>query len=1493
MRLRRESASGIGIQLSADGNGDTDVLVTTTTYAPSFTGISNISLNPYIVGTSGTGGANQSTTVTPHSNYDGVAYTVTKDQPWLTLGGTTNGTANVGSGGSSFTVSINTGVADTLSGVQTPAIVTLTVGSVTQTFTVSLTITVPTLTATTVALGNYNIGSSAAAPTGTFTPTNTSVNNVVYTLAVDSGTNWLTITSSGPYHSNTTATGTAVAFTVIKTNANSLTPGATATGLIDLVVGSVQVGQISVTLPVVATTLSSPSGSALAVPLSWTQGTASLVGTATSSVITSADNISYTATVASGAGNSWLTVQIGSGATGSPETGTAGTATTPLTYHVNLADTNLVGLAGVGQHQAAVALSIAGTTVATVTVTLTVAAPVLTPTASAVTLPVYYVGSASPAVTITTTSTPTASVNGVAYTASILGSPSWITITSGGSGTANTPSGSASNVITLTVQNSSADALTPSLINNTATVQLKVGTSVVGFFVVTLPVVMPTITYNSQLPVTILHNATAIVTGASNIIANANNIAFTTAVVSTPSWLNVTSAPSGLVGSSTPTALSFAVNPNDSLHISQTLGPLTAVVNVLVHAQIVATFNVQISVVSSVSTLTVNPSTLTFATSYAKGGTAPSVISATISDTNLTTDTDSIDVSFGALPQWLHCVVGGSVGNGVTDTLACNVVTGANGADAMNPGLQTAIVNVHIAGQADVPVTVNLTITAAVSPLTANPNPIVLTYLLGGQDPQATASTTSVITSTDPAWDTYTVTNATGGATLPAWLTAQPNLGKANSGNQDSILFTLVPAHVPTTAGSTSVTLLLHIAGNSAADRPVVITMNVVGQPMSATPSAWSFTYTKGGSASASKAILVQVPNGAANLPFTVDPATIPVWLSYSVPVPTATTAGTNITFSVNTASAAGMAIGNYTTNVGLKPSVGYTAELLIGITMTVQGNTPALTFKEGVGPVNVIWGPGMQVPVPPFTPMSSNEPISFTASCLVNPSDPGYIPPTAPAQTCTLNSTAGVAYTWGYGLTATLDPNLFASTLGNTVSVTVTVVPQGGSSVSLTYVYSLQPVKPTITAMSPSSAAHIPVNTTLVVTLTGTGFVGTGSIKPNTLSETLVWVGSSTTAISQSRYVVLDAQHLMITLNEADFPTLVNGKAAPLAIGVANQTGLTTPTVATASWPLNVTTAPVVYGVTSTASFIQPNPGSNPNAAPYELLSIFGDNFGLTGSNLATATMTSFNQVPTTLTLSGTGAKAVNMTVAFKALGAKSAINAPILFANQNQINLIVPSALPVGTTATVTVTSGTSSSDGIFTVNTVAADPGIFTLASDGIGQGAILNDDNTVNKAGHGETSSGAGYVSIYMTGLGAPDSTAFDILGNGNVFPTNCVAVSSTVKGSPGYMQVVNSAKPAPTPVWTSIDGAVIQSTDIVSGLPPCMNSPVTVVFGALGNQVTASGSAVLYAGFTDGSVAGLYQVVATIPQGAPIADNVPVYVTIGSYTSPTVTMAIKQ
>lgn len=148
---------------------------------------------------------------------------------------------------------------------------------------------------------------------------------------------------------------------------------------------------------------------------------------------------------------------------------------------------------------------------------------------------------------------------------------------------------------------------------------------------------------------------------------------------------------------------------------------------------------------------------------------------------------------------------------------------------------------------------------------------------------------------------------------------------------------------------------------------------------------------------------------------------------------------------------------------------------------------------------------------------------------------------------------------------------------------------------------------------------------------------------------------------------------------------------------------------------------------------------------------------------------------------------------------------------------------------------------------------------------------------------------------MTGLGTPDSTAVDTAPIAGSFPNNCVELNGT-KALPGYMTLANTAGAytgytLPSPLFSTLDGVIVNPSLIMSGgLPPCFTDAVSVTFGSGSSAVTASGSSILYAGWGNYEVAGLYQVNVLIPPNAPTG-TVPVTVTIGGKTTPAVNIVL--
>ena len=878
---------------------------------------------------------------------------------------------------------------------------------------------------------------------------------------------------------------------------------------------------------------------------------------------------------------------------------------------------------------------------------------------------------------------------------------------------------------------------------------------------------------------------------------------------------------------------------------------------------------------ASAQTLTPSPSSVSLNYLW-YSETAPSA------QTSITASADGTTYTAVDTDTWVTLSYTGTAGTVAADTLTISIVPSAIDLLGLPPGSYTSTVNLQIAG-----VTVNtvgVTLTVPVSPLSSSASPVALSYVLNGVANQSAATLVSTIHDTNASADNYSVV-----AGYPNWLSVTPATGHASSSAPDSCTFTVVQSNANSlSTGVHTITVRLHVAGQS--DLPITVSLTVYAQqPLTTATTALNFAYTIGGTVPVAQTAAIKVATGSQA--FTLDQSTVPVWLSVT---PTSATAnnGSGATISFNPASATaspvvkGLAAGNYNASVGFiatgSPSG---SELTIPVVLTVSNPSATLSYKGAASTSATLNFPGATIPTPVVTVISSDEPTSFTATCTVTSTNPAYVnTPTScvlAGASAAAATVTGIAYTYGTALTTTFDSALFSYTVfGAVITETVTITGGAHAPVSQTFIYTVQPVAPTFTALSPTSAAQMLASSdSLVVTLTGTNFVGPGSILNNAISQTKVYVGSTDVTADS---VVINPTTMVVSIPGADFPAYATGKTtANMVLGLANQVAATAPTAPVVTQTLLVTNAPVVYAVTSTATYLQPAPGVKPKVVPYELVSIFGANFGMTGSVMGT--LSSYYQYGTSVT-SGTGTNAVTLSVSFKA--GTASYKAPILFANATQINLAVPAELAVGS-ATVTVTAGTASSDGLFAVTVAASDPGIFTLSSQGVGAGAILNHDYSVNAVGN--AAAVGSNVSIYMTGLGIPTSAGVDEASN-----TACVAINGTTS-NPGYLQVVNTANPhatppytPPSPTWTSLDGAAINAAILLgSSLPPCFTALPTVTFTPVGGGSGTPGTAT-YAGFVSGSVAGLYQVNVTVPSIAAGS----YYVTVGSSPSGVVTIQLQ-
>jgi len=238
----------------------------------------------------------------------------------------------------------------------------------------------------------------------------------------------------------------------------------------------------------------------------------------------------------------------------------------------------------------------------------------------------------------------------------------------------------------------------------------------------------------------------------------------------------------------------------------------------------------------------------------------------------------------------------------------------------------------------------------------------------------------------------------------------------------------------------------------------------------------------------------------------------------------------------------------------------------------------------------------------------------------------------------------------------------------------------------------------------------------------------------------------------------------------------------------------------------INVTAGPLpppVIGAVVNAGSLESGP-----VAPGEIVTLFGDLIG-PPSEYGPALDASGNLMTTI----------ANTTVTF------DGIPAPILYASPSQINVIVPYTIPGAAVTNVQVEYLDAASAGI-SVPIAPSAPSIFTVAGNGAGQGAVLNQDNSVN--GPENPAARGSVIQIFGTGEGM----------------TVPAEVTGVINGGQAGIPVL--------PVSVAIDGV---------------------------------NATVQYAGSAPYAVSGLFQVNAIVPQSITPGPAVPIVLTVGRASSP--------
>jgi len=853
-------------------------------------------------------------------------------------------------------------------------------------------------------------------------------------------------------------------------------------------------------------------------------------------------------------------------------------------------------------------------------------------------------------------------------------------------------------------------------------------------------------------------------------------------------------------------------------------------------------------------------------------------------------------------------------GSPVTFTVqAAGTPGSSSGCDtlASTSGSNTATTTIHLLNAPGPEQTINVQLTVSpsgASPLVPSPTSITVTCAKNGSvytpnipqtisisAPTATAFTIDSSVAPYAAWLAVTpITALTATSTIPAQLSLQA-IGTAGGSNCGGGI-----------VGSSTSTVV-HLVNAPAADKLFTVIVQIVTPGiLQASPAAPSLTYVKGSGTAGY--VDVAISSTSVSLPspfFTVNTATLPSWLRLDS---TSGTAPKSLRFS-STSVADTIAPGVYTASVAISVS-GY-GDLNLSVTMLLTNTAPQLTVQAPTSAETcaspsattfcIPWIIGQALPTPTITAISTDTPIAYTATT------GGLLAPVIAA-----GEQSGLAYSFGTPINLTFGQQAFASAQpGNTLTGTLTLTwGNPVSTVVVTFQVEVQSPGATILSHFPSS---LPVEaaggTAYSVTLSGSGFVYSTDPTQETKVGVVTTSGSPMNFDSNIHATVINQSTISVSItipagsspapygpdvSVIPFNGTTNGGA--FTLGVCNPVGGAC-TIATSSVAMTIGTGPIIQAVTSSSSLLE----SSVALAPYDMISIFGTNFCpnclstqvLTGSP-DPASLT----YPTQLQFNTTGN---NLSVTFSAVNGTdfTAVNAPLLFATNNQINLLVPSVVLTGTNnVDIVVNYGPAGSllhSAVFPVSIAATDPGIFTIGADGQGSGAALDSNfnliSATNPAGVRLGSGNSDIVQLYMTGLGAPDSTADNTTGGTMAYPADCLSVAN-------YLTAFDAADTGTS--LSTLDGTLIIPSVLTAGrLQPCI-LPTDITHLYIGGVDVHSN--VMYAGWVGGTIAGLYQINVKLPvntagafttysaggnltsQSITAPVQVPVQVVMGSYES---------
>ncbi|MGD1095083.1 MAG: putative Ig domain-containing protein [Bryobacteraceae bacterium] len=734
----------------------------------------------------------------------------------------------------------------------------------------------------------------------------------------------------------------------------------------------------------------------------------------------------------------------------------------------------------------------------------------------------------------------------------------------------------------------------------------------------------------------------------------------------------------------------------------------------------------------------------------------------------------------------------------------------------------------------------------------------------------AKAQSTAGITVTPAA---VTFQYQLGAATLPAAQTLQVKsvpaaltISVAVSGTQFNGAWLLVSAYVGTSPMAlkvetnptglpsgvyTGTLTFTAVSGGTTLTQNTTVTLDVASPPatISTSPAALTFTYVTGNpipAASLTSAFILASNGAPLSATISVSGAT---WLTVT-PTGQISLIGLFNTITV-TVNPTGLVPKVYSGTITIAAPAATNKTLTLPVTLTVDAAPPSTI---GTWPLGVIQGSGSSVVTVEgnnFFPTSTASVTGFTPAATITVNDgvnavsetvliPVYLSTfTGLALAVSSPLPAGAvtaAYSQTLAATGGTSPYTFAI-IGGNVPPGLSIVGStlsGTPSAAGTYTFTIQVADsstPVIVTYSQVQVTILPVgslalNITTAAAPLGTGIVGT-AYGPVTLTATggagppYTWAATGlTNGLSLSPAGVLSgtpstdgSAGIVAVAAVSDSALLATIPNADLAIAGVLRIAVTTPTPGggtsnEASFQV-YGPAPQITAVVNSASYEQGT------LAPGDMIAIFG--LGL-GPAMLTIFDPSVPPIPTSLPAAGS---ATLVTI--------NGTPAPIIYTSANVVGVIVPYTT-VGPTAQIIVTYGGLVSQA-FTMAVAASDPGVYSSAASGQGQGAILNYNSITNNytinsaalaAARGST------VVMYITGAGTTTSAVYNTLIPAAPAITPALTPTVTIGGQAAPVQ---GAQAPPG----SIPGIIQLNVTVPTTATPGPALPVIVTVGGVASQ----------------------------------------------------------